>query len=194
MKYRKDFVTNSSSSSYICEICGNECSGWDVDIRDYDMCECENGHILCQEHLLNPTREEKINIILKNEYWNEETKEYDITYTREYLEKLNDDELFEMLLSAEGYYEIPEYLCPICNFEEYSSNDMARYLLTKYKIPKEEVFAEIKKQNKRRRKLYDYEYIAYVVNKIGLELGAVQASWKEQYSSYKEFKESLESF
>ena len=194
MKIRSDFVTNSSSSSYICEICGNECSGWDVDLRDYDMCECENGHVLCQEHLLNPSREEKINIILKNEYWNEETREYDITYTREELEDLDDDEVYEMLLGAESYYEIPEYLCPICNFDEYSPNDMARYLFTRYKVPKDEVFAEIKKQNKRRRKLYDHEYISYVVEKYGLKLGDIQASWKQEFKSYKDFNNSLERF
>lgn len=194
MKIRSDFVTNSSSSSYICEICGNECSGWDVDLRDYDMCECENGHVLCQEHLLNPPREEKIKIILENRYWNEETREYDIAYTREELEGMDDDELYEILLGSESYYEIPEYLCPICQFEEYSSNDMARYLLTRYKVPKDEVFAEIKKQNKRRRKLYDHEYIAYVVDKYGLKLGDIQAKWKEEFKSYKDFNDSLERF
>lgn len=194
MKIRSDFVTNSSSSSYICEICGNECSGWDVDLRDYDMCECENGHVLCQEHLLNPPREEKIKIILENRYWNEETREYDIAYTREELEGMDDDELYEILLGSESYYEIPEYLCPICQFEEYSSNDMVRYLLTRYKVPKDEVFAEIKKQNKRRRKLYDHEYIAYVVDKYGLKLGDIQAKWKEEFKSYKDFNDSLERF
>ena len=194
MKFRKDFVTNSSSSSYICEICGNECSGFDISLTDYDMCICENDHVLCQEHLLNPSREEKINIILKNKYWNSETREYDIAYTREELEGLDDDELYDILLGAERYYEVPECLCPICNFEEYSSNDMARYLLTKYKVPKDEVFAEIKKQNKRRRKLYDHEYISYVVNKFNLNLGEIQASWKEQYKSYHDFINSLEVF
>ena len=71
---------------------------------------------------------------------------------------------------------------------------MARYLLTRYKVPKDEVFAEIKKQNKRRRKLYDHEYIAYVVDKYGLKLGDIQAKWKEEFKSYKDFNDSLERF
>ena len=194
MKFRKDFVTNSSSSSYICEICGNECSGWDVDLRDYEMCECENGHVLCQEHLLDVPREEQIQDILKNEYWNPETREYDIKYSREELDAMTDDEVFEIFMDAENYYEVPERMCPICQFEEYSSRDMARYLKTKYKVPKDEAFEEIKKQNKRRRKLYDYEYIAYVVEKFGLKLGEIQASWKDEFKSYKEFNEALEDF
>ena len=194
MKFRKDFVTNSSSSSFVCEICGAEGSGWDASVEDFDMFECENGHVLCREHMLNPSREEQINEILKNDYWNEETREYDLHYTREELEAMDDDELFETLLGSERYYEVPECLCPICQFEEYSSYDMASYLLTQYKVPKDEVFAEIKKQNKRRRKLYDYEYIAYVVDKYGLKLGDIQASWKEKYKTYHDFKESLERF
>lgn len=31
MKYRKSFVTNSSSSSFICEVCGEVESGYDMD-------------------------------------------------------------------------------------------------------------------------------------------------------------------
>lgn len=194
MKFRKDFVTNSSSSSFVCEICGRDEAGFDLSLEDAEMFECVNSHVLCQEHMLNPSREELINEILKNKYWNSETREYDISYTREELDVLSDDELFDILLGEEHYYEVPECLCPICQFEEYSSYDMASYLLTQYKVPKDEVFAEIKKQNKRRRKLYDYEYIAYVVEKFGLKLGDIQASWKKEYKTYNEFQKTLERF
>lgn len=34
MKFRKSFVTNSSSSSYICEYCGKEASGWDMSLSE----------------------------------------------------------------------------------------------------------------------------------------------------------------
>lgn len=192
MKFRKDFVTNSSSSSYICEICGAVESGWDISLVECEMFECENGHVLCLEHMLNPSREEQINEILKNDYWNKETREYDIKYTREELEAMDDDELFNLVIG--DIYSVPECLCPICQFEEYSSDDMARYLFTKYGVPKDEVFAEIKKQNKHRRKLYDHEYVAYVVEKFGLKLGEIQASWKKDYKTYKEFSKSLKVF
>ena len=189
MKIRKDFVTNSSSSSFICEICGQEGSGFDVSLSDFDMCECENGHIICCEHLLNPSREEKINMILENKYWNKET---DKSFIREELEAMDDEYLYDILLS--GYYEIPESLCPICQFKQYSTEDMASFLLTEYKIPKAVVFAEIKKQNKRRRKLYAFEYNDYVSKLLSLNLTDIQKSWKDRYHTYKEFMESIDRF
>ena len=193
MKIRTDYVTNSSSSSFICEICGNEGSGWDASVTDFDMFECVNGHVLCQEHMLNPSREVIINAILERKYWNDVTGQFDISYTKEELEDKTEDELYDILLD-EGYYEVPECLCPICQFEEYSSHDMASYLLTYYKVPKDEVFTKIKTMNKRRRKLYDFEYITYVVNKYGLNLEEIQSSWKGKYGTYSNFKKSLEDF
>jgi len=45
MKIRKGFVSNSSSSSFVCDITGGTESGWDMGLSDVEMCECENGHV-----------------------------------------------------------------------------------------------------------------------------------------------------
>jgi hypothetical protein len=53
MKIRKGFVSNSSSSSFICEVCGEIEGGWDASLSDVGMFECENGHVFCEGHALH---------------------------------------------------------------------------------------------------------------------------------------------
>ena len=55
MKIRKGFVSNSSSSSFICDVCGSDYSGMDATLEDADMFECENGHTFCTNHLVGDT-------------------------------------------------------------------------------------------------------------------------------------------
>lgn len=187
MKFRNDFVTNSSSSSFICEICGEVQSGWDISYEEAGFVGCCNGHEFCEEHMLSPTKQEMIDIIIKYEY-----RDYEGTgelYTSEQLDQMSEDELIEIFMDERG--DLPEIFCPICQFEEYSEEDMARYLECKYKVSRDEVFAEIKKQNKRRRKLYDSEYIAYVARKFDLNLGEIQAGWKEKFGTYSNFHQRL---
>ena len=57
MKIRMGFVSNSSSSSFICEICGRDESGWDMGHEDADMVTCVNGHLICKSHILCSSEE-----------------------------------------------------------------------------------------------------------------------------------------
>lgn len=59
MKIRSGFVSNSSSSSFMCDVCGRTESGWDACLRDFGMVECVNGHEFCEEHLLAKAEAEK---------------------------------------------------------------------------------------------------------------------------------------
>ena len=173
-KFRTDFVTNSSSSSFVCEICGCVESGYDMYLREAGMCECVNGHIICDCHLESENREVLVKAMLN------------MGYDEDKLKDMGEDYLISSLI--DNYYsEIPEEVCPICQFIEYSEEDLAVYLLKKYNVPRETVFAEIKKYNRRRRKLYDSEYITYVCKKFNLDPTDIVAGWKYTFGSYKAF-------
>ena len=152
MKIRKGFVSNSSSSSFICEICGRTETGYEADFRDFEFVECENGHLFCNEHLINVEDEPE---------------------------------------TLEGERAILEKHCPICQFQEYSQYELARFLVKEYGIPKEKVFQEIKALNRRRKKLYDNEYIEYVFKQHNLTDDIVLNSLKERFESYSQFYEYL---
>lgn len=200
MKFRKDFVTNSSSSSYVCEICGRTESGWDMGLSECEMVACVNGHVFCCDEALEmPSKEEMIKTILENEY-NIKTnynyfsgKRSETIYSEEQLLEMDNSELFYDFYNQEGYYEVPESMCPICQFIEYSEYDLSAYLLKEYGVSRDEVFAEVKKLNKRRRKLYENEYITYVCKKFDLNPADIVAGWKEKFNTYSAFKQWLRS-
>lgn len=196
MKYRKDFVTNSSSSSYTCEICGRTESGWDMGLREAEMVECVNGHVFCQDEMLPiGEKEELIKTILENE-WNKDcycskTDSYR-DFNEEELQGMSAEDLFDMFCSDGGNYGVPESVCPICQFIEYSEYDLSNYLEREYHVSRDEVFAEVKKVNRRRKKLYENEYITYVCNKFNLNPAEIVASWKERFGTYAEFEKYKE--
>ena len=194
MKFRKDFVTNSSSSSYVCEICGRSESGWDMCLRDCEMMECINGHIFCcDEALEQPSKTEMIKMILENGWnrgWDSDIRDYR-NYTEEEIAAMDEDIIFEEWFTEGGCYEVPECMCPICQFIEYSEYDLSAYLLKEYGSSRDEVFAEVKQFNKRRKKLYENEYITYVCKKFNLNPTEIVAGWKEKFGTYKNFKDAL---
>ena len=62
MKIRKGFVSNSSSSSFVCDVCGEEVSGMDMSLSEAEMYECENGHTFCKKEAVGVGEDEEINL------------------------------------------------------------------------------------------------------------------------------------
>lgn len=186
MKYRSDFVTNSSSSSYTCDICGRTESGWDISLDEAEMVECVNGHTICADEMLPIPRAELIKFILERAADNEEP------LSEEELNQIDDDGLLCKFMDLDDVrYEIPEEFCPICQFIEYSEYDLAHYLEKQYGVSWDEVFAEVKKVNKRRKKLYENEYITFVCQKFNLNPTEIVAGWKEKFGTYANFHQYL---
>lgn len=52
MKVRSRFVSNSSSSSFVCDLCGCDYSGWNASPSDFYHIRCSNGHIICNDSVL----------------------------------------------------------------------------------------------------------------------------------------------
>jgi len=68
MIVRTGFVSNSSSSSFICSICGGEEAGFEVGPSDFDMVRCENEHLF-HEFCLSSDSKNLINEIKDRDEW-----------------------------------------------------------------------------------------------------------------------------
>ena len=160
MKVRTCFVSNSSSSSCVCDLCGRTETGWDLYAGpDSDMFECINGHLICTEEAVMNFDEWQNSLGLEE----------------------NDDS------GVNPWNEVPEKMCPICSMLQFCQEDLGAYLLKKTGIPKAEVFAVVKAANKRRKKLYDTEYVMYALTKTGIRMEDLIAEIKTKFPTYKEF-------
>lgn len=206
MKIRTGFVSNSSSSSFTCEICGATESAWDGSPADCGFIDCEHGHIFCDEEKLDISEEDLNKDLIR---LLTECSEKDVAYYAK-KEKLASWEQRSLDRAKEILKEIDEgitpdvnlcdydcsatqIVCPICNFIEPSFYDLASYFLATTSITKDEVFAEIKKVNKRRRVLRNHEYVEYCLRKQDTTADKLLMEFKEKFGTYNKFKEYIRS-
>ena len=116
VKIRKFFVSNSSSSSFICDICGEETIGRDISLEDAEMVQCRNGHYFCEHHIVGDS--DKILEVLDDE----DNPNYD----------------------EEWRWYFPIEHCPICQMEVFEDVDILRYMLKSSNKSQKDVENEIK--------------------------------------------------
>jgi len=196
MKKRHGFVSNSSSSSFTCCICGARESGWDASWSDFGWNCCEHDHQFCCDAL-------KVDYDKVKEF----KKEYLIKDITEYAKKYPSEEYDKQvtqLKEGEDFLEecwdewteganICELECPVCQFEAPDYGEIAKYLLKEYSIPRDEIFAEVKAKNKRRKKLYDLEYVDTICERKGITVDILIKQLKEEFTEYNLFLDSLRS-
>lgn len=130
MKVRRYFVSNSSSSSFTCAVCGATESGWDVSLADIGMYECGGcGSYYCENHAVG-----KLSPTYKPESDEEQ------------------DELDDF-----NRYEVPAEYCPICTLNFIEKSTKLEYLLRKYNLEEEDVEMEIRSKY---RNLTDFQGIS----------------------------------
>ena len=116
MKFRNGFVSNSSSSSFICDVCSVMGSGWDV-----RMVLCVIGHVFCEGHSekIELSCEQKKAILIDADSW----------FKKEMDKGANVDDLYH---DYEYDVGVPKSNCPICSLKNLTDGDLVRYLVKKY--------------------------------------------------------------
>lgn len=188
MKIRIGFVSNSSSSSFVCDICGEEASGMDMTIYEAEMVQCENGHIFCEEHMKKCEDKDIVREYLVDPHWNKELAEKVSKMTEKEFDEWYEKDGYDILREAKSE-GISSKFCPICSMDIVTEADQVRYLMKVYKITRKEVLDEIKKENKRRKKAYDSEYIQYVYKQKNIE--NIDKEIIEKFKTYDDFEKFL---
>lgn len=147
MKIRHGFVSNSSSSSFTCDVCGVTESGMDAGPHDFDMETCNNGHTFCNDHTEGLTknnpksiREDIINQINRFTWLSAERRQE----MMDELKEVNDDDIEEFYNDNYSDDGVPACQCPICSMILISDSDGYAYLKKKYSLKKADILDMIR--------------------------------------------------
>ena len=152
MKIRKGFVSNSSSSSFICDVCGNVESGYDASASEVGFANCENGHTFCEEHIIRELTDDQVRGLVKRIIENGDAG------TGEDFADLTEAEQLEEIrgVLADAYMntnsfgdygfdgELPAECCPICSMQILPDSDVLTYILKSNASTREAMYEKIR--------------------------------------------------
>lgn len=163
-KYRLSFVTNSSSSSFLCEICGHMESGYDMGASELGFAQCCNGHTFCEDHRLSPeiTKEQlmeelKDKVKYYQQYSDDKWYKDQIEEHEQRLSlvpEMNEDKVTEEYLAL--FDGLPKEFCPICMLDEVRKEDILMYIEKKTDVKTSQVKLEIRQKFKDLSELRQY--------------------------------------
>lgn len=153
MKVRNGFVSNSSSSSFTCDVSGRTTSGWDLCLSEAGMYECVNGHTIDEEYVIGNLKELAaggLEVCLRAfpQSMGECLQEAYDEYREENDSPPGADDMYDLLTETlnecDGRYELPAGLCPLCTLKYVNTNATLRYLLNRMGRTYTEVCDEIR--------------------------------------------------
>jgi len=146
MKTRNGFVSNSSSSSYVCDVTGEAFEVQDSCFRDAGLSQCKAGHYFQTQFLIPftpeyPTREvmwAKLESVTDSKreclrYREMHLLDIQKAYAKKFLNARNDD------------YASPQE-CPLCSMAKIKDTHLVNYLLKKQGITREKLIAQIREE------------------------------------------------
>ncbi len=168
MKKRLGFVSNSSSSSFICDVSGEDYSGMDAGLEDAEMYQCTEGHTFLEQYLEGNIEEAEKQYRLEftindmaydifgeenkgKSWWSAEDdirKEYEEKAKVKYnsMSEENKEGLLEETEMYEFRYKIPVENCPICTLNYITDETMVDYMMATLGKTKAQIENEIKEK------------------------------------------------
>lgn len=137
MKVRKGFVSNSSSSSFVCDVCGVSESGC--------MNECGK-HTYCNSHAKRNIEDLTVEEIRKELI----DGAYDEVNKTKYKEMPNAriiEEWQEIIDSGDFEYQ-PKVICPVCQLDAIPDSVLLKYLLLNSQKKRKEIEDQIRSEYK----------------------------------------------
>lgn len=154
MKIRNGFVSNSSSSSFTCDVCGHTTSGWDLALDDAGMYECSLGHYYCDNHKLKATLtlEEMRKELLLAAYSDNKKTEIENTPNENIPDLYKETDWKE---GGEGRYMGASCYCPVCQIQALPDSDLVKWFLLENKMTRQDAIVCVKEQYKTYQKFKD---------------------------------------
>jgi hypothetical protein len=149
MKIRNGFISNSSSSSFTCDVCKENFSGWDASPSEFDHQNCIRGHVFCSDKIVNKDKFDEAVDRFEEKYGGNYDK-----LPKDWYEDENRIEKYG--LSEEDQYEVPEEFCPICSMNIICDIDCVTYIYKKYNTNNKELAAEIRSKFNTYKEFIDY--------------------------------------
>lgn len=132
MKIRYGFVSNSSSSSFTCDVCKDTAVDYDGEC-EIEYLTCKEGHQICKKHikssLLKKSTAQMHQVLLDDvDNWDHVGAD-ERESERDSIRGMDAQEVEDFYNDLTCGEELDETTCPLCSFKILSDEDLLDYLL-----------------------------------------------------------------